>query len=71
MKMKKQPRRIYYLPSGSMTVEAATLATVEQLKAGECLYTVLRGKHTIESLTKASKHSIKAYLAYLNQQSVA
>jgi hypothetical protein len=62
----RQPPRIYYLPPGSMTVEAATLATVEQLKAGECLYTILRGKHTIESLTKASNQDVKCYLAYLN-----
>ena len=48
-----------------MTVEAATLATVEQLKLGKSLYVVDRGKHTIESLTKASKKYIEASLAYL------
>lgn len=67
----KPPQRIYHLHPGSMTVETATLATVEQLKAGQYLYTILRGKHTIELLTKASEQDIKRYLSYLNQQSVA
>ncbi len=70
----KPQQRIYYLPPGSMTVEAATLATVEQLnETGEGPYIINRGKHSIESLTKASKQDIKCYLAYLNasSQSVA
>lgn len=59
MNRKTKPERLYYLPEGAMTVEEATLATLDQLKAGERLYRVIRGKFTVEALEKVTGAKIR------------
>lgn len=57
----KASRVLYFLPSGSMTMEAARPATTAELRRGTDLYTV-KGDLTIESLRAATVEQIRRAL---------
>ena len=52
---------LYFLPNGSLTIEAARPATVTELRRGADLYTV-SGNLTVESLKAATAEQIRRAL---------